>query len=372
MPFDPFALEISLKGEASYTTVEVGNERLRVYTAPIRLPNGSPGVVQVARELRDVDLLQAGQVRTLLMLMPFALLAAGLGAYFLAGRALEPIGRLRRAADEIAKGQLEQKLPITGNDEFANLAATFNLMSVQLRQSFDRLTDANTKLEAAYEKQRQFTADASHEMRTPLTRLQLATSNALNNPDADYRRALTTANEAGEALAALVDQLLVLAKADSGALARRLEPVDIRLAASDAILAVEATTDRKVEAHFPDRAVEVLADLGNLQRVVQNLLQNSIRHSNSQSLAVAIRVQDGFAVMEVKDDGDGIEEAMLPHLFERFYRGDESRNSESGGTGLGLAICKGIVEAYRGTIEIYSRPGAGTMVRISIPIFKSS
>lgn len=370
--FDQEALDQALQGHSGFSIVDSSGERLRVYTAAIDLPDGKRGAIQVARELRDVDLLQAGQVRTLLFLLPFALVGAAAGAYFLAGRALKPIGDLSRAAAEIAQGNLDQRLAVAGNDEFAHLAATFNHMSVRLQESFDRLNSAYRDLEFAYEKQRQFTADASHEMRTPLARLQLATSAALRNPEADYRKALTTADQAGASLAQLVDQLLVLAKTDSGALPEPLEAIDLRLAASDAILAVESTTGRSIDASFPQDEVLVLADASSMQRVVQNLLLNSIRHTQTGAIGVSLQVEQGYAHLEVRDEGEGIDEEDLPHLFERFYRADKSRTSTSGGTGLGLAICKGIVEAYRGRIDLQSRNGVGTVVKIFLPIFNSS
>jgi signal transduction histidine kinase len=370
--FDLRAVQRSIQGESIFTTIHLGPERLRVFTKPLQLPNHQPGAIQVGRELRDVDLLQAGQIRTLLVLLPISLVAAAIGAVILTRSALKPIGELQLAASGIASGELDQRLKVRGNDEFASLAGTFNDMSEKLQASFLQLNNAYDELEKAFERQRQFTADASHEMRTPLARLRLATSSALVNPEADYLKSLTIADQAAESLGELVEQLLVLAKADSGSMIVPAAPIDLRLSASDAILAVEATTGRIIGANFPDQPIPVLADASSIQRVVQNLLLNSVRHTPTGEITLSIMAEGSHARMEVGDQGEGIDEADLPRVFERFYRADRSRTSETGGTGLGLAICKEIVEAYRGSIAIHSRRNVGSVVTILLPIFKSS
>lgn len=369
-PFDQKAVRRALAGQASFSTVAYGTERLRIYSAPYRLPDRSMGAVQVARDLRDLDLLESWQVRSLLLMLPFALGAAALGAFILAQRVLRPIGQLQQAASELSAGKMGERLNIKGSDEFARLGQTFDEMSIRLRTSFDRLTKAYDDLEAAYEKQRQFTADASHEMRTPLTRLQLATSAALRSPDADYRRALTVADQAANSLAALVDQLLILAKTDAGFLPGSSMVCDLRLAASNAVLAIEATTGRAIDVAFPSEEILIAAEDTSIQRVIQNLLLNAVRHSPNRAIEVSVNGQGDHARLVVADQGEGIPVEALPRVFERFYRADQSRTATSGGTGLGLAICKGIVEAYHGTIEIASQVNEGTQVTILFPLVK--
>ncbi|MEZ0325213.1 MAG: sensor histidine kinase [Fimbriimonas sp.] len=362
-PIDPAALNQALQGWSGFTTVD----RIRVFTVPW---GDGEGAVQVAHELRDVDLLRSGQAHSLLLLLPAALLLAGVGAFFLAERALRPIGAITRTAKAIGASDLSQRLDVGGDDEFAELASTFNGMIARLEGSFAEIKKAYAELEEAYTRQRQFTADASHELRTPLTRLKLATSSALSgSSEQDYRKALEVADKAGVVMARLIDQLLMLARADAGSLTLPSSTVDLRLVASDAISSYPS--DRKIEVCFADDPVEVLGDAELLQRVVTNLIENGLRHSEG-TLLVAVNPQGDQAILEVKDFGEGIPAEHLPHLFERFYRVDAARSRSEGGTGLGLAICKSIVEAHHGRIEVKSDIGVGTIFTVFLPILKKA
>jgi len=371
-PFDADGAKEALAGHANFRTISYNGESVRLYSQPIDPHGHVDGVVQFARELTDLDLLWAAQLRTLALMLPLAVLAAAGAAYLLTGRTLRPVLRITQAAAEIGKSRdLARRLEVTGDDEMAELARTFNAMIGRLAESFTALETAYAKLQDAYGQQQRFTADASHELRTPLTRLRLATSAALA-PSAtgeDRLRALETADRAAVAMSRLVQQLLTLAKVDAGELGLHLEPVDLRVVVAEGL--DEVTTEREIQCSFADTPLMIAADSENLRRVVVNLLENALRHTPASgciSLS-AEKVPDGRAVIVVRDTGEGIAPEHLPHIFERFYRADAARNRKDGGSGLGLAITKNLVEAHGGRLEIESKLCAGTTVRAFFPLF---
>jgi len=350
--FDAPALEQAVRGKRLYTEATFREERIRVYSAPIIRNGQTVGAVQVAAELRPLEQLKAVEIRTMLGTVPFALIGAILVAYFLTGRVTKPIGEMGLAAQSIAQGDYSARLPALGNDEFGTLGTQFNQMATKVEESV-------TGLKAALEQQRQFTADASHELRTPLTRLRLATSSALDGPDSEAKQALRVADDAGKDMSKLVQQLLDLARADTGDLSRRFEPVDLRLVASEAANKVHSPVPLQLE--LSESAVTIRGDAYHLERVMLNLLENAIRHTEHGQ--IVLRVMSNPIRIEVEDTGVGIAPEHLPHLTERFYRVDAARDREAGGAGLGLAIVDEVVRAHGGRLEIESKPGVGTTVR---------
>jgi signal transduction histidine kinase len=361
---DPDALQRGLQGWQGFTE----RDGIRIYTIPWREGGPIRGAIQVAHELRDVHLLKAGQLHNVLLLLPAALLLAGVGAFFLAERALKPIAALTKTAQKIGASDLSQRIEISGDDEFAELGHTFNQMIARLETSFQELRQAYADLEVAFDKQRQFTADASHELRTPLTRIKLATSSALSGSE-DVRRAVEVADHAAAVMAKLIDQLLMLAQADAGSLASRNAVVDLRLVASDAISSIPG--DPPVEVHFPEDPIEVVGDAELLGRVVTNLVENALRYSEGK-VTVSVAEAAGHAELWVQDQGPGIAAEHLPRIFDRFYRVDVARTRSAGGSGLGLAICKSIVEAHHGQISVSSQDGKGTDFKVTLPLAKTT
>ncbi len=370
-PFDKDSLDRSLKGESLYSTVELDGERVRVYSVPVERPRGeTDGVVQLARELRDVDLLWESQLRTLLLLIPLAVIGAAGGAFLLTNRALKPIGAVTAAASEISLSDLSRRLEVSGDDELAEMANTFNSMLGRLERSFEDLQTAYADLEFAYENQKRFTADASHELRTPLTRLRLAATAALTGDGnaKELRDALVVADRASESMARLVDQLLTLARADAGQLGLRTSPGDLRVIVAEALEPYQTVEAPQIESSFADHPVSVQADADHLGRVVTNLIDNALRHTPaSGKIVVSCSVDGSQAVISIGDTGEGIEASHLPHLFDRFYRVDAARARKDGGSGLGLAICKSIVEAHGGSLVVTSELGKGTSVKVFLP-----
>ncbi len=333
-------------------------ERIRIYTMPWLEQGEVQAIVQVARETRDLDRLWRSQTLTLAIALPCALLAAALGAMFLTNRAMRPIGTMRDAATTISETNLSQRIPIEGEDEFAELGESINAMIARLEKSFQ-------DLQTAYEQQRRFTADASHELRTPLTRMKLAASAAMEPgaSEEDRRKAIEVASESAEGMNRLVNQLLLLAKVDAGQLALQRERTDLRVILSEAIEQVAKPGPIDLQTTFPDHAVTVEVDHEAMRRVFINLLENAYRHTAKGTVLVEIREEGGLRAI-VRDTGTGIAPEHLPHLTERFYRVDSSRTGDTGGSGLGLAICRAIVEGHGGRLEIASKPGEGTQVSV--------
>jgi two-component system, OmpR family, sensor kinase len=358
-PLDPEAVA---QRKRMFTDVLLDGERYRVLTIPVVEDERVTGVIQAARELRDVDLLRATTTRTLLIFLPLALLVAGAGAFFLANRALRPIAHLTSAAAQITAHDLSRRLNVEGNDEFAELAQTFDEMVARLDNAFKQL-------ESTLDQQRRFTADASHELRTPLTRLRLVTSRALaeSQSEEELRAALRTADAAAVAMAKLVDQLLVLARADAGGLSAQNCLLDLRVVAAEA---VPPHLNARIQVDLGDEPVNVLGDQDHLSRLVANLLENALRHTKVGAITIGVNSTGEEATLFVSDEGEGIAAEHLPKIFDRFYRADAARHHAGGGTGLGLAICKSIAEAHGGRMEVESTLGVGTSVKLFLPLAK--
>lgn len=342
----------------------VNGEHLRVLYMPFNnRRSGQPEIVQTARPMGDYDALARSQITALLILLPVAVLAAGLGALFLTNRALKPVSDLTKAAAEMSASDLSRRLAVKGQDELAELARTFNGMLARLEGSFK-------SLEEAYDAQKRFTADASHELRTPLTRLKLATSSALQSGDdvAALHAALKTADDAGDAMTKLVKELLVLSRADTGNLNLRHDIVDLRLPVSDGVSTVPNKRATRLQVSLPKEPVMIDGDAEHLRRVVINLVDNAFRHTPSSGQVSVTLTPD--ANLQVADTGEGIAPEHLAHVFDRFYRVDSARARDDGGTGLGLSICKSIVEAHGGTIAVESEVGKGTTVTVAFRVLK--
>lgn len=358
-PWDPDTVAAAMAGQRRFSVVQLDGERLRVLSIPFVRDGQVRGVVQVARPMNELDRLRDGQFQILLMLCPIALVIAGAGAVFLTERALQPVREVTRAAAQISAEDLSRRLTVKGRDELAQLAHTFNGMI--------------ERLEASFEQQRRFTADASHELRTPLSRIKLTTSEALDGEHTpeEYRSALRVADRAADSMGRLVQQLLLLARGDGGQLRVRTERVDLNYLLHETVETFRHPEGARVEAVLTPEPIEVEADPDWLVCILKNLVENAVRHTPAEGrVTLSASAQNGCALLQVSDTGEGIPAEHLPHLTERFYRVDASRarsRAASGGTGLGLAITRMLVDAHHGSLEIASRPGEGTQVTVRIP-----
>jgi heavy metal sensor kinase len=286
------------------------------------------------------------------------LLLAVAGGVFLSRQALRPVAASIRAARRLDPESLWERLPLTGaSDELDELAATINDL-------LDRL--------AAYHAQViRFTADASHELRSPLAAMRAAVEIALQKPreSEDYRSVLATLGEQCERLTALVNGLLLLARADAGEVVIEREAVDLSALACDvAEMFDPLAEERGIRlATEPSGPVTVAGDPSRLRQLVTNLLDNAIRFTERGG-RVTLRVDRvaDRAILRVTDTGVGVSAEHLPHIFERFYQVDAARRS--GGCGLGLSICRWIAQAHGGTIEARSGEPGGAEFTVVLPM----
>ena len=286
------------------------------------------------------------------------LVLAVAGGLFLSRQALRPVAASIRAARRLDAESLAERLPLTGaGDELDELAGTINGL-------LDRL--------AAYHAQIiRFTADASHELRSPLAAMRAAVEIALQKPrePEEYRNVLATLGEQSERLTALVNGLLLLARADAGEVTIRREAADLAgLACDVAEMFDPLAEERGIRLIVSTSgAVTVVGDTSRLRQLVTNLLDNAIRFTDpGGTVTLGVNGVAGRAILRVTDTGLGIPSEHLPHIFERFYQADVARSS--GGVGLGLSICRWIVKAHGGTIGAASRAAEGTTFTVTLPL----
>jgi signal transduction histidine kinase len=253
---------------------------------------------------------------------------------------------------------------VSGNDEFAELADTFNGLLGRLDASFQ-------EQKRALELQRRFTADASHELKTPLTIVKGNTSLALSRASIDdnSRHTLTEIDRAADTMSQLVQDLLLLARSDSGQLGGHRIEMLLREILETAASQATPNGGPPVRLKVEPEDLCVMGNEAELVRVFRNLLDNALCHTPSDGcISVSAHSSDGAVLVTVEDTGTGIAPEHLSHLGERFYRVDAARSRPTGGTGLGLSICKSILKAHAGGMEIESAVGKGTRVCVSLPI----
>lgn len=296
----------------------------------------------------------------LLTTFPAAILVAFLGGYLLAGRVLRPIGAMAEKAKGITAERLSERLPVENpDDEFGRLATVFNETLVRLENAFERL--------------RRFTADASHELRTPLTTIKSVGEVGLREQrdPAAYRDIIGSMLEEADRLARLVDGLLTLTRADAAASLPNRERLDLATLTEEVVDFLHVLAEEKQQTLRIDirEEVHVEADRWMLRQAIINIIDNAINYSpQDAAIQIVVRrdVQNG-AVIEVIDEGPGISEEHRAKVFERFYRIDGDRSSQTGGTGLGLAIARWAVEANGGKIELETEQDKGSTFRIVLP-----
>lgn len=341
-------------------------------TLPVQENGHLWGYLQVMRPLEPLEQTLQQLLLIFATLIPLTLLAAVAMGMFLAQRALSPINRIVSTARTIGQGNLSQRINWQGpGDELGQLALTFDEMLDRLEESFER--------------QRQFTADASHELRTPITIIRAQAETALNRSRTadDYRETLRQIIQEADRMSHLTGQLLMLARADAGKESLEKEPCDlIELVQAVCAEMQEAAKSKGISIQIsldPGRETFVInGDQTRLTQLVINLLDNAIKYTPAAKPGYQPRVevrlvrQDNWAVLSVSDNGIGIPPSDLPHIFQRFYRVDKARSRQSGGTGLGLSIAQWIAQSHGGRIEVSSHPGQGSTFSVFLPIAPSA
>ena len=287
-----------------------------------------------------------------------AVLAIGLvGGWRLVNRALRPVEDISTAASRISAGNLSERINVADTDgELGRLAHVLN-------STFARL-------EAAFARQKQFTADASHELRTPIAVLvsEAQTALARLRNAGEYRETIEACLDTAQQMRRLTESLLDLARFDAGHEPIRQHPINVVEIVRNCVgLLQPLAAERGLQIHCNLVSAETYGNADHLGRVMTNLLINAIHHTKpGGEIRITTRTENRTVIATVADTGEGIAPEDLPHIFERFYRADRSRSQASGRTGLGLAICKAIVEAHGGSIHVASQPGTGTTFTVRL------
>jgi heavy metal sensor kinase len=292
--------------------------------------------------------------------LPVLVLLASLLGYWLSGRSLAPVNRIIETVRLIGAQNLSSRLEVPrARDELRHLTETLNAMLARIEASFKSIT--------------QFTADASHDLRTPVAVIRATAEITLRKPRAqeEYRRALSTILETSVDTSELLENLLTLARADAGAAGMDMRPLDLsahvqKARERAALLGLEKALD--ITATTPREPVWVKADAIAIDRLLLILLDNAVKYSPSGGRCeIALSQSETHAQITVRDSGEGIPESELKNIFDRFYRVDRVRSKSNGGAGLGLAIARWIAEMHGGTIAAESTPGAGSEFQIKLP-----
>lgn len=342
-----------------YSTFTTEHGEVRLYT--LELPE-TGGWLQVGLSLKDAKATMARLVKTLILLLPVGIGLSAIGGLFLAGRALGPVDRITKTARDIGGHDLSRRLNLDiPPDEIGRLASTF-----------DEMLD---RLEAAFRRQREFTADAAHELRTPLAVMKGNIGVALNRERScdEYVEALNKVEHEVDRLTHLVEELLMMARLDGGAASGETTTDTINL--SDLISAVISqlhplATQKGVEfsSEFP-ADLNTRGDSAQLIRMIYNLVDNAVRYTPTDgSITVTAAASSEHCEIRVSNSGPGIPSSDLPLVFERFYRGDRSRRRSGPGNGLGLAISQAIAFSHGGAIAVESAPEGQTTFTVTLPV----
>ncbi len=369
LPLLPPASIGSMSGAGPLSTDETGfgAGRLRVLVQPAQL-RGTPVSIVAAASLADLTSTLDQLRRVLFLVAPLTVVAAGLASWAALGAALRPVDEMRAAADTIGGSvdpELAQaKLPVPpSHDEIGRLAVTLNLML--------------ERLQASSRQQRDFAADAAHELRTPLATLLAELEVARAGDDAAAWDGVADHVIAqARRMSSLIDDLLLLARADADRLGPR-EAIDMA-----AVVVSTLESDRWASGTGPVHVVGSVAgspltvrgDQAALERVLTNLLDNAVRHART-TVAVSLRADGPETELVICDDGPGVPSEQLDLIFDRFYRADPSRSrgaAGDGGAGLGLAIARSVVRAHGGEVSAAERPGGGLCVRVTLPTGSSA
>ena len=336
------------------------NHRLAVRRVTIP-PAGTPYIIVASQPLKPVEDELESLREILYFAAPLVLLVAGFGGWFLARQGLAPVAAMARSARQIGAGSLDQQLPVVNpRDELGQLATTFN--------------DLLGRLNAAFQEQRRFMADASHELRNPLSVMSTAAGVTLkkeHRTEEEYREALQIVAEQTRRLSHIVNDMFMLARADSGQYPLRKRTLYLNdlleeVARAGAVLAADRNATVEV-TNFPEAAFHGDQDL--LRQMLLNLVDNAVKVTPaSGAVKLGLDRRDGEYLLSVVDAGPGIPAEARQHIFERFYRADRTRTKIEDGAGLGLAIARWIARAHDGDIELDDSGVGGTKFIVRLPI----
>lgn len=351
-------------GRTYFETVELeSGEPMRVATRRVADHEGSGTYfIRLGQSMEAIDNARGRLLLVLGLAVPVVLLLSSYGGLVLANQALRPVDRITKTAEKIGAGDLSERVPVPARmDELGRLAGTFNQMI--------------SRLQAAFERQKQFTSDASHELRTPLAVMRGDIEIALRRERSaeEYQRVLTSNLEEIVRLSRLVEDLLMLARADSGKLELQCETLDLNELCASMVEYISPLADQRGQTlgfePLPAE-VKISADKHRMKQLLLNLLDNAIKYTEPEGrIMLKLETEGDEAVLSVSDNGRGIRPEDLPHIYDRFFRRSAKTSDRSAaGVGLGLSIVKWIVDAHAGKIDVRSEPGKGTTFTVRLPL----
>jgi two-component system sensor histidine kinase MtrB len=359
----------------------VAADRDRVHLQSVTLPTSAPGLVAgsvvdvptagqyelyLVYDLSDANATLRFVQQTLAVGLISLVLLIGAVTYFVVRLVVSPVRLAAETSERLASGQLEQRIPVKGEDVLATLARSFNGMADSLQQKITRLAELSRV-------QQRFVSDVSHELRTPLTTIRLA-GDVLYDQREKFEP--TTARTAEllhtqvQRFEVLLADLLEISRYDAGAVELELEPTSVIRLVEDAVegmevLAQERGSDLRLVA--PGGYFEAEVDPRRIRRILRNLLGNAVEHGEGNPIVVTVDSNQTAIAITVRDYGIGMSPAQASRVFDRFWRADPSRRRTIGGTGLGLAIALEDAALHDGTLEVWSEAGNGTCFRLTLP-----
>ena len=320
---------------------------------------GKPYTIQVAVTMHELKEGLSGYAWALIVLIPAVLLIATAGGWWMSRRALQPVNQIIDAARSIGEQSLARRLPVPETqDELQRLSETLNQMLGRIESAFRRITE--------------FTADASHELRTPVALIRTTAELALRKQRTteEYREALEDVHAESVRTTDLIENLLTLARADAGKAAldrRELDLVQVVREASVQGEKLAGAPNLRFRTEVPDSPVPAIGDPSALRRLLLIVIDNAVKYTPEGEITVRLLSANGNPQVQVSDTGIGIPQGDRARVFERFYRADKSRSRDSGGAGLGLSIAKWIAEVHQGTIEARSEQDRGSTFILTLP-----
>ena len=347
------------RDQGDFTTYYRRHDDVRVFASVMQL--GDRGYrIQVATDINPLYAVLETFRKGAWTVLPLIVCLAGLGGYWLSGRALKPVHELVRSTRDISERSLSRRIALPpAQDELRQLAETINAMLARLEAAFTRIT--------------RFTADASHELRTPITVIRTTAEVILERERSvsEFQEMVGLILRESESTSALIEQLLTLARADADTEQLRLEALDLRSTVEE----LESGSTALAEARglhwtteIPQHPAIVLMNRPHLRRLLLILIENACRYTETGgSVGVSLYIHEAEVVIEVRDTGIGIPPGELTHIFDRFYRASNARFFDADGTGLGLPIARWIATAHGGTLTAQSTLGLGTCMSVRLP-----
>lgn len=340
--------------EGNFDNIYIDNQKVRLF-----VKNTNQAVISVGYSIEDIENTLNGLFSILIYAFPIILIISTIGGLILSKLSLRAIDEIAVNAEEITASNLSRRLPepLT-NDEVGHLTNTLNKMIERLEGSFNQI--------------RQFTSDASHELKTPLTILRGEIEIALQSqkkPE-QYQIILASALEEAERLSNVVETLLELSRADAGQVKMAFQEQNIAKLISDISEDADILAEQKsiwVEKKIPATVIANF-DSARMHQAILNIVDNAIKYTNEHGkISIELTEDEKYAILKVSDTGIGIPKNQLPYIFDRFYRVDKARSHETRGAGLGLSIVKWIIDVHKGKIDVKSQLLYGTSFTIKIP-----